>query len=229
MSGEESQEPIDCKFWYATDMQLLSNAQYWSNSKKTDITFISVQYRLIQDLGITQTHQNSNWKFQLKVDYKYLGLWSVPSQRLKQACFPDLGSHLWSIYFLFSFFGFVLFCLSLVGWLVGLLFKLFIYRAVRFSFLQHFFNFWGRNLHQVSPCSAKHFSLHKGKVQFRHISTAWEKPYGGETETFCWREQLVLAACHRAVLHGDATGPSTGGGMSETTCPWIHWLFSPGE
>ena len=39
----------------------------------------------------------------------------------------------------------------------------------------------------------------------------------------------MLAAHHRAVLHGDAIGPSTGGGMSEATCPWIHWLFSPRE
>lgn len=61
------------------------------------------------------------------------------------------------------------------------------------------------------------------------MSTAREKPYGGETVTLCWRGQLVLAAHHRAVLHGDAIGTSTGGGMSEATCPWIHWLFSPRE
>lgn len=71
--------------------------------KKNDITVISVQYRLIQDSGIAQIQQNSKSKFQLKVDYEYLGLWSVPSQRLKQAHFPDLGSHLWSLYFLFCF------------------------------------------------------------------------------------------------------------------------------
>lgn len=45
----------------------------------------------------------------------------------------------------------------------------------------------------------------------------------------CWIAQLVLASCHRAVLHGDAIGPSIGDGMNESTCPWIHWLFSPRE
>lgn len=69
-------------------------------------------------------------------------LQSIPSQRLKQAPFQDLGSFCKASTFCFA-----------------LLLKLFIYRAVRFSFLQQFFIFEAeRHLHQGSPCSAIHLS-----------------------------------------------------------------------
>lgn len=54
MSVEESQEPTGCRLQDKTDMQLLSDVYHWSNTKKNDITVISVQYRLIQDSGAAQ-------------------------------------------------------------------------------------------------------------------------------------------------------------------------------